>query len=155
MKTINDIYERIAYLNKLVKNNLQQKGIVVPIQQKNGSVKIGNFYVIKNPQGFYTINNNRGSVIVENINLPQTAILIANKLALGKYLDTDILNFDRHYGYAFFDECVQFNSLKKNLSKKNFDKVDILTNKFEISKNKKNYYKKLIDTNYRKLISFR
>lgn len=155
MKPTKDLYEKITYLNKLVKDNLRKKGVVVPVQQKDGSIKIGNFFVVKNSTGFYSINNIKHSIIVDNINLPQTAILIANKLALGKYLDMDILKADQYYGYAFFDEHIHSKSSLRSLAEKKYERAEIMAVKSEISKNKKIYYKNIIKTNFQKLIEFR
>lgn len=155
MKTINDIYSTIKILNKEVKFNLLKKGIVVPIQKTDGSIKIGNFFIKKSELGYYNIYNSNNILVIQSINLPQTAIIIANKLALGKWIDNDILEKDKNYGYAVFDEQVQKRILNLHLKQRNYEKFDIFNTKIYNSKHKKIYYKKLIFDNFRKLIEFR
>jgi hypothetical protein len=47
MKNINILYSEIESLNKKIKQNLFNQGLVVPIQQSNGTVKVGNYLIKK------------------------------------------------------------------------------------------------------------
>jgi hypothetical protein len=156
MKQIpNDIYSKIEQLNLDVKKNLERRGLVVPISKEDGSIKLGNFLIKKLPTGFYNIIDYKNRPIVEGINLPHTAVIIANKLALGKWIDTDLLAIDKKYGHAAFDELVHKHSASSNRSKKQYDKADIMEIKAQTASRKKEYYKKTISADYRKLITFR
>jgi hypothetical protein len=155
MKRIDNLYSKIEQLNKDIKQNLFNKGIVVPIQKSNDTIKIGNYLIKKIGISFYNICDSKERIIIEGINLPQTAIIIANKLALGKWIDTTLLQEDRKYGYASFDELVNKKSASLNFKQKNYDKFDISEIKSLMAKQKKEYYKKQIDNNYRKLFEFR
>lgn len=155
MNKTNELYHKIQQLNKNIKEELFNKGIVVPILSNNNTIKVGTYSIKKVTQSFYNILNHKNQVVLEGINLPQTAILIANKLALGKWLDTDLLNLDKKYGYAAFDELVHKRSLNLNKKHKNFDKCEIMRIKIESAKHKKDYYKKSITINYQKLLEFR
>lgn len=155
MNKTNEIYHKIQQLNKNIKEELFKKGIVVPIKSNNGTIKVGTYFIKKVTQCFYNIYNYKNQVVLEGINLPQTAILVANKLALGKWLDTDLLTLDKKYGYASFDELVHTRSLRLNKKQKNYDKCELMRIKIESAKHKKDYYKKTISINYQKLLEFR
>ncbi len=155
MKSINEIYKNITELNNFVKLELKKNGFVVPIQQSDGSIKIDSYFIKKNDKGFFEIKNKKNNFLLENINLAQTAVIIANKLALGKWIDSNILNIDYNYGYAVFDEQVGFRIKRNSLKNKDYDKFDIACNKILKAKNKKEYYKKLIINDFQKLLNFR
>lgn len=155
MKTANEIYSQITKLNREVKQNLLQKGLVVPIKRDENTIQIGPYFIKKIISGHYNIIDKNNYTIVEGINLPQTAIVIANKLALNKWTDTNLIQLDRKYGYALFDEFSHQRSEKTNIKKKNFERADIMYNKSLVARRKKLYYKNLIDVNFEKLIEFR
>lgn len=155
MKTTDELYFKIQQLNQATKENLLKKGIVVPIQKGDGSIKIGNYLIKKITKSFYTIYDYNNRPILEGINLPQTAILIANKLALGKWVDADLLQLDKKYGYASFDELAHYRSYLLNSKQKKYDKSDIMNIKSITAQKKKDYYKKAILSNFQKLLEFR
>lgn len=148
-------YQRIHKLNQAVKSDLKNKGLIVPKKNSNGSITIGKFTVVKEPKGCYSIYDFRNEIVVSNINLPHTAALVANRLALGKWLDRDILRIDGNYGYAEFDELVHRNSAKKYLKSKNYERAEIMMAKSDMALYKKNYYKKLIKSDFAKLLVLR
>lgn len=149
------IYFKIEQLTNDVKDNLARRGLAIPIPIEDGSIKLGNFFIKKLSTGFYSIIDDKNRPIIEGINLPHTAVIVANKLALGKWIDTDLLEIDKKYGHAAFDELVHKNSVKTNRKNKQYDKADIMAIKAETACRKKEYYKKTISTDYRKLITFR
>ena len=155
MNNTDELYYKIQQLNLETKKNLLKHGVVVPMQKNDGSIKVGNYLIKKINQSFYSIYDIKNRSIVEGINLPQTAILIANKLALGKWIDTDLLQLDKKYGYAAFDALVHKRSSELNFKQKNYDKSDIMQIKSISAQRKKEYYKKTITLDYRKLLEFR
>lgn len=155
MKSINELYKKITELNNSVKNDLKKNGFIVPILLNDNKIKIGNFIINKNTKGFFEIKDRKNKVFIENINLAQTAILIANKLALGKWANDDLLKLDKNYGYLLFDEQVYLRSKQQGIKNKNFDKVDIMNHRLDKLKTKKEYLKNSILINYQKLLNFR
>lgn len=155
MKTNKEIYNRLLKLNKDVKEKLRLSGIVVPIKRDNDTIQLGYFYIKKVNAGHYNIVDSKNYVIVEGINLPQTAILLANKLALGKWLDNDILQVDKKYGFALFDEQLHKQLCKLSMKKKNYDRAEIMEDKSKIATRKKDYHKKTIMSNFEKLMDIR
>lgn len=144
MKEIpNHLYEKIVSLSKEVKDNFRKKGVVIPVKNDDDSISLGPYTVIKDKHGFYQIYDYREEVIVERINLPQTAIMLANGLALGRFLDKKLLNKDQKYGYALFEETLHKNKTKKN--------VDLHLAKLSSARAKREYYQHDINTSFEKL----
>lgn len=143
------IYQKLQELTQQVKTRLEKKGIAIPFKNSDGSIKLGHCTIVKN-QGFYSIFDNLGYVVVEKINLPHTAILLANNYALGKFLDKGLLALDREYGYADFEEKLDLN-LARKISKTNPDRADTLLIKSKIKKNKKDEAKRLVLKSFEKL----
>jgi hypothetical protein len=143
-----EIWDKIFTISVKVKNNLKNKGFVIPIQEDDGSIRIG-FYFIKKENNFYSIYNTSNNIVVDNINLPQSAILIANSLALGKFMDKNILELDRNYGYSLFEE-----QLKNRSKKKNIETLEIRKMKSDIATVKKQRCLGKINEQFNKLSTF-
>lgn len=150
-----EIYQKLKQLDQDVKENLKRQGIVVPVQDKDGTIKIGYYKIAKNKKGFYSVIDYRNEVVVDNINLPQTAAVLANKLALGKYIDDYILDADRRYGHALFEEQLHEKLATRNIKKNNIDYADLMFTKAKISRFKKEKYRVEIAKGFEKLMRFR
>jgi hypothetical protein len=152
MKTIPEkVYKQIDVLSKEIKNQFLKKGIVIPTRNADGSVRIGYYSVKKTSDGFFEIDDCHGCTIVDKINLPQTAILLANNLSLGKFVDKTLLNADRHYGYAAFEEAVQKRSMDRS---QDIEHYGLMLNKLDISRFKKECFKRDILRSFEKLTKF-
>lgn len=143
-----EIWDKIYSLSLNVKNNLKNKGFVVPIQNDDGTIRIG-FYIIKKEKTFYSVYDTSNYLIVDNLNLPQSAVLIANGLALGKFLDKTILELDRNYGYALFEEQLKYRSKIKN-----YETFEIRNMKSDIASFKKQRCLFKINDQFKKLNAF-
>lgn len=150
-----EIYSKIRRINKDVKENLFRQGIVVPVKNKDGSVTVGRYVIKKLNTGFFCIVDYRNEAVVENINLPQTAAILANKLALGRWIDDKVLSFDSKYGHALFDEELHKKMALSQIRKKNLDQADLMFTKSAIAKSKKEKFKSEIDLGFKKLMNFR
>ena len=141
------IFEKIEALTRGVLNNLRSKGMVVPVENEDGTITIGRYSIIKT-QGFYQIVNHVNEVLVGNINLPHTALMIANDLALNKFVDSRTIELDRNYGYALFEE-----QLYKKISKKykSYGDYDIAVTKCQVARAKKEHNKRAILAHFDKL----
>ena len=153
MKKIPDkVLLKFEALAKDVFSDLKRKGHVVPMQDENGSIKFEDFTVRKQ-NNFYRIVGKNGTRIAENINLPQTAVLLAHDLALGKILDSSIITIDKEYGYRLFDEEVYASAA--NRKKNNLDQVIFYRTRSEIARVQKSRLKNRILDSFRKLTSIR
>jgi hypothetical protein len=149
MKTTpEDLYFQMKKLSVEVRKDLLRKGIVVPTKNTDGTITIGNFTIVKNLDGSYAILDHTDDRIVDNINLPQTAIMVANKLALGHYKDSILLDVDRRYGSADFEERLY----RRAMSRKSNDFISVHVTKYEIAKHKKNGYRESINRSFEKLL---
>jgi hypothetical protein len=145
-----DIFKKIVSFSDEIKKNLRKKGMIAPVNNQDGSIGIGAYTVIKNSNGFYTVIGRGNEVAADQINLPQTAILLANDLALGKFLDKDLKQKDQMYGYALFEETL----LKKIIdseSRVDLQQFDLTMTKYLIAKSKKEFYRNDIINSFEKL----
>jgi hypothetical protein len=132
-KTTQKTYLDLEKIATAVKEQLRKKGLVIPIKLSDGTVSVDGFRIIKESSGFYSVTNSRNQTVVSNINLPQTAAVVANDLALGRWLDTDLVAKDKEYGYRLFEETLTKQSAQKNLKKNNIDRADLLFTKYKIA----------------------
>jgi len=155
MKQIpDDIYQKVKQLGLNVKEQLKGQGIVIPTKTEDGAIRVGHF-TIKKSKGFYKVLNYRNDVVVDNINLPQTAAIQANRLALGKWTDDELSAADTGYGHALFEEELHTQLAEKSLKLNNLDRADIMFTKRNIAKYKKEQYRKTIVYGFEKLMRFR
>jgi hypothetical protein len=149
---LDTVYKHFETVARGIKQDLKNKGFVVPIKNRDGSISVDNYTIYKNKLGFYEIKNAIGDTVVDYINLPQTAALIANNLALGKWVDDRILDLDRQYGYSLFKEQ-QAKRIIDN--RKDWDRVDIMQTKLSIHSQKKISAKNSIMFSFEKLRNVR
>jgi hypothetical protein len=151
MKPINEeLYRKIDRVTSEVRENFRRRGLVIPVENKDGSITLENFTIVRQGTGFYAILNRNGEAVVEQINLPQTAALLANGLALGRFLDNELLTKDRNYGYALFDETLHERAVQRS-NKKPLDYFDLRLSKCMIARAKKEQYKNDIVKSFEKL----
>lgn len=151
MKPItDDLYKKIVKVSDEVKKELRRKGLVIPIDNDDGSISVGNFRIVKERTNFYSIVDFEGERVVERINLPQSAIMLANTLALGLHIDSRIEQLDKSYGYALFEEQLHEQAVK-NSHKKSLDYFDLMLTKCMIARAKKEDYKREIINSFEKL----
>lgn len=146
----NNLYNKIQELSEDVRKDLKRKGVVVPVKNRDGSVSIGHYRIVKSDEG-YSIVDSFNEAIVDRINLPQSAVLVANGLALGKYKDSTIIDNDRRYGYALFEEELHNKAVARS-KKKTLEYYDVMSTKAIIAKLKKEQYKRDVLNKYEKLI---
>lgn len=144
------LYAKIVSMSTEVKDSLRQRGIVIPIEHADGSVSIGHYTVMKTSDGFYSVIDYSGLPVADKVNLPQTAAMLANGLALGKFLDIKLLQLDKEYGYALFEETLH-KSAVKNSTKKSLEIYEIGMTKYLIAQHKKEQHKSAIIKSFEKL----
>lgn len=136
MKSNNQLFKKVEQLAEGVKQDFRAKGLVIPIKEDDGSVRFDQYKVIKNKKGFYTILNSSDFVIYDHINLPQTAIILANNLAIGKWADRELIYNDQQYGFNIFEE-EQYKKIADASSKKqDWDRLDTMMIKQRIANTK-------------------
>ena len=149
-----DVYSKIEQLSRDAKSKLLQQGVVVPIKGKDGIIKVGNYSIKRKKDGFYCVMDFEREIIIDRINLPQTAAVVANRLALGKYVEDEVVNADTGYGYALFDEELHTKLAEKNIQSNMLDRADVMFTKSKISKYKKEQCMKTVMRSFNKLMQF-
>jgi hypothetical protein len=147
----NKLYSKVEKLAKGIREDLRKQGFVIPTENGDGTITVDNYTIIKQRTGFYTIRNRSDDVIVDKINLPQTAALLANGLALGKLVDDNLLTTDRQYGYSLFEELLAKRSIEKNARNKNYERLDLMCIKMTDAAERKDRAKKAILNSFEKL----
>lgn len=142
------VYEKLETLSLKLESQLKNRGILVPFKTDDGVIYVGNYLIVKE-ESYFNIYNRYREKIVDKINLPQTAAILANNLALGKILDINLLNLDRYYGYAEFEE--KLNKLQAN-QVKNIDRLEMFAIKSHNKKYKKELCKQQIEKQFKKLL---
>jgi hypothetical protein len=147
------VYNKFSVLSDEIKKEFRRKGFVIPTTNDDGSIRLGVFNVVKTNSGFYQIQDIKGKLVIDNINLPQTAVILANDMALGRIMNSDLIKKDQMYGYAFFEEQLHKKSAEKYRAN-NIDQSVLRTTKQLISKGKKDYFKNEIVRHFEKLRKF-
>lgn len=146
-----DIVKELVSLNRATVRNLRTKGYVPPVRTSEGKIKVGSYIIDKDDQGLYFITDDCKNIVVAQINLPQSAAMVANKLALGIRTDKEILTFDTYYGNYVFDEQNCQNLLKK-CKRHQKDKAEIILEKLQNARARKKFYYNKIIQGFTKLI---
>jgi hypothetical protein len=149
--TSDQLFNNFKIIANSVKKDLKKKGLVIPIKNLDGSISVEDFIIDKDSTGFFIIKNKKGNLVVNNINLPQTAMLLANGLALGKMIDTRLCNLDRDYGFKKFEEQLFYKRATQSLKNNNIDRADFLFTRFKIVQSQTNVTKSLIQRRFEKL----
>jgi hypothetical protein len=145
------VVAKVEKIARKVKDDLRQSGFVIPVNNRDGSISVDNYRIVKDKSGFYSIKDRDNDVVIKQINLPQTAAVLANKLALGRGIDTEILVTDREYGYNLFEELLSKQISETSIEKKDYDRADLMSVKLRIASYKKTEAKKKIIYSFEKL----
>jgi hypothetical protein len=148
--TREEIYKKVLKVSQTVEKDFRTRGIVIPTQNNDGTVSVGSYMIVKNGNGYYFIKDRTNEIVVDQINLPQTAALLANSLALGRFADSKLIAEDKNYGYALFEEQLHKQALSRSKNR-DIDYFHITMTKFIISQTKKNVHKQSIVNSFEKL----
>ena len=148
-KVQKNLVDKVQVLADNVKRDLRKKGVIVPVKHKDGSISFDEYTMIKKQDGYYILKGN--TEVAGPINLPQTAIVIANGLALGRSVDYKLLDHDKWYGYKSFDEEVFTRSANNSIKTKNYDKADWCFTRAGIAKQQKEAHKSDILSHFNRI----
>jgi hypothetical protein len=151
MQSLNpNLYKKIEKIAIEVLNDLKAIGVSVPIENTDGSITFGHYTVYKN-NGSYTICDQAGYIVVDHVNLPHSAIILANKLSISNNIDNTVLENDKYYGFRLFDELSAGNAADKASKKKEYSRAEFLRNKKVVAAEQKANYKRKILISFNKL----
>jgi hypothetical protein len=148
--TAEELYKKFTKVTAQVREDLRQRGFVIPVSNKDGTIGIGPYRIVKDKGDLYTIVDSRNRIEVAGINLPQTAIIMANDLALCKFLDRNLIKRDQEYGYAVFKEQIYQRALKRSRTQ-SIDRFELLLFKSQSIRAKKELCRRDIERSFEKL----
>lgn len=111
--TKKQLFNKVETIAKEVKKELRDQGYVVPVKERDGSINFDGVKVRKVKDTFYAVYDRKNRLLVKELNSLQSAIILANKVALGKPLDDAIIEADRKYGFQSFKLEIAESRLKK------------------------------------------
>lgn len=126
-----------------------KNGQVIPTITNNGQVRVGPYVIVKS-RYHYEIRDIYNQSLYCMINLPETAIVIANALALGKTPNSQLIKNDREYGFSLFDQANYVRLIK---NRKNIERLEILEDKLEWAQVKSASLKNQIEKEFQKACS--
>lgn len=131
MKITDRVFWKIKELSVRIKTEFLKKGLAIPTKTLDGNVRVGRYVIGKQANEFYSVKTLDGETVVQNLNLPQSAVVIANTLALKKVLDKNIIEKDTEYGYAYFEHQLYKRAVER--TKEDPTYYDVRMSKFENS----------------------
>lgn len=154
MKIAENLFHKFRSLAYEVKEDLRSRGIVVPVSTHAG-VRLGNYTVVKSATGFYSVIDPRNRAVYEKINLPQTALLLANDLALGKWGSIGLIEVDKEYGFSDFEKT-NYRRLSEIYTKqKNWEKFEAVDTKWRAAEKRAERSLQIIMQSFEKLFHLR
>ena len=142
---------RMEKVAKEVIADLKRRGHVVPVKNSNGTIQYDKYIISKNSNGAYNVISSTGKVYADDLNLLQTAAVIAHSLALGKLPDPTLITVDKNYGFREFDEELYRAAAKRSTN--DIDRIIFYRTRCELAHERKNQFKSQIMKSFRKLIA--
>lgn len=155
VKVNNQVYEDIVKLTKNARDNFKSRGIALPTSDEQGNVKIGKFVIKRANNGQFTIIDHLGQTFYKNINLPQTAILVANCLATQHRVDDQVLKQDQRYGTKMFDDLNYTRLSKIYLKQRKFSQSVNMSIQSDYAADQANRARDAVMKTYKKLFELR
>jgi hypothetical protein len=143
------LYQKIKELTKRIKQDYRRKNIIIPTRNNPYTIRFGNYLIKRKDNEFYTVDSVDGEVMADQLNLPHTAAIIANQLALKQHFDRRLVEMDREYGYLCFEEQLYNRSRERELLDPNY--MDSRAFKYEDSGSKARGIKDAIVAQFEKL----
>ena len=148
--TAEELYKKFTKVTAEVREDFRRRGFIIPVSNSDGSIGIGPYRIVKDKDDLYNIVDSRNRIEVASINLPQTAIIMANDLALCKFLDRDIIKRDQEYGYAVFKEQIYRRALQRSKNHP-IERFELLLFKSTSNREKKERCRRDIERSFEKL----
>jgi hypothetical protein len=147
------LFNKVERVAKTVLDSLKKKGYIVPSSLSNNRVNFDGYIVGRDDEGYYYITNPETSLLIDKINLPQTAAVVANNLALGRYNIESLLDQDKHFGFRDFDTLIFKRAMDR--SKRNIDQFAYWQTRYNTARQQAKSHKSTIVNSFEKLRSLR
>lgn len=147
----NELLNRLNKLKDEVKANLRKNGVVTPVKTSKG-IRLDDYEIILVKSGYQILNKWR-EVEVDNVNYLQTAVMVANSLALKKHIPSNIIFEDMKAGAAEFDVKIFEKRFDKSLKNKDMFGVQHYSIRLWETKNRFKSHFNEIDKQYKRLMN--
>lgn len=151
--TKKQIFSKVQQVASSVKKELREQGYIIPIKEADGSINFDGVHVRKLKDTFYTVYDKHNVPIIENLNLLQTAIVLANNVALGRWPDIKLIEADKQYGYHAFK--LEVYTARRNKALELTDSWLYYDTRHKIAHENSEKYKKVILNSFDKLRNIR
>jgi hypothetical protein len=152
-QTKKQIFSKVQQVASSVKKELRNQGYIIPVKEADGTINFDGVRVRKLKGTFYTVYDKYNSPVVENLNLLQTAIVLANNVALGRWPDIKLIEADKQYGYHSFK--VDVYTARRNKAIDLTDSWLYYDTRHKIAQENSEKYKKVILNSFDKLSNIR
>jgi hypothetical protein len=142
----------LEHMMRHIQSSFRQQGVAIPYPVPQG-ISLDNYYIVKNRDAFYTIYDSHNRVVVDQINLPETAILVANDLSVGRMINNDLLDKDTKYGYLVFKQQICNRSIGNCKKTGNLDKMELMIMHSQAAFQKAKNIRMIINKQYKNLQS--
>ena len=147
------LFNKVERVAKTVLDSLKKKGYVVPSSMSNNRVNFDGYIVGRDREGYYYISNPDRDLLIDKINLPQTAAVIANNLALGRSNIENLLDQDKYFGFRDFDTLIFKRAMDRN--KRDVDQYAYWQTRYNTARQQAKSHKITIVNSFEKLRSLR
>jgi len=147
------LFNKVERVAKTVIDSLKKKGYVVPSSMSNNRVNFDGYIVGRDREGYYYISNSNRDMLIDKINLPQTAAVVANNLALGRNNIENLLDQDKYFGFRDFDTLIFKRAMDRN--KQDIDQYAYWQTRYNTARQQAKSHKIAIVNSFEKLRSLR
>ena len=145
------VLQKLQSLKNAVKKSLREKGVVVPVKTANG-LKLDDYEIVLEEAG-YVIYDKFQDKLYKNLYYLQTAVLVANALALKRSVRHEWIVNDRTAGVADFDMKLFETRYSSSVKKKDIFGMTHYHTRFTESKIKHKSYMNSLNNSYMALLN--
>lgn len=145
------VLQKLETVKSAVKKSLREQGVVVPVKTDKG-VKIDQYEIVESPTGF-NILDKWHEPQYSNIYFMQTAVVVANALALNRAVKREWLIHDAIAGSADFDLKVFDRRYQSSVKKKDFFGIEYYRTRLTETKLKYKSHMNELNSAYSRLIN--
>jgi hypothetical protein len=132
MKSKTALLEKLNRATDRATNLAIQRGLPITISKRSSLV--GNLCVEKNKDGYYDVLASNKEILYENLSSFDVAVIIAQRIMSREYsVIKQVLTLEKDYSKHHSDMVNYLNCMKSAATKKDYIRIHILEDKFQIS----------------------
>lgn len=145
------VLEKLQAVKGAVKKSLREKGVVVPVKTKHG-IKLDDYEIVEEITGFSVLDRWKEKQY-SKLYFMQTAVVVANALALNQQVKKEWLLHDSIAGAADFDLKVFDKRYQSSVKKKDGFGMDYYTTRLFETKLKFKSHIEVLNSAYSRLVN--